>query len=138
MGKLPLLLFAAAIAAPAATQPPISGLGGGGSGREEGLRRQWLGSGDALHADRDPQRGARLLGQLQQVDRQVDRERDRGLISRADARRIRREAAQIGILYARYSDNGLSDDEADELQTRIDVLRSTPPPPRQPAPRPAH
>jgi hypothetical protein len=135
MGKLLLFLLAVAAAVPAAAQIPISGIGGAGSGREAALRRQWLGADDRLEPDRDPRRGAELLGQLRQVDRRIERQRDNGQISRGEARRAHREAARIGSLYSQYSGNGLSTAEAAELQTRIQVLAGIPIANRQAGPR---
>ena len=131
MPKLPLLLFASVLAVPAGAQVPISGLGTASNGREDVMRRQWLGNGDRLGPDRDQARAGVLVGQLRQLDRQVGRERDSGQISRSDARRFFRESALIDELYVRYSADGLSAAEADELQNRIYVLRSIPIPRRQ-------
>jgi hypothetical protein len=47
-----------------------------------------------------------------------------GQLSHKQAKELRREAAEISALEARYAADGLSDAEAAELQTRAEVLRS--------------
>jgi len=58
------------------------------------------------------------------IDRQVDRGRSAGTLTRREARRARRENDQIGTLADRYaSDGDLSDAERRELGARAAVLR---------------
>ena len=47
-----------------------------------------------------------------------------GQLSHSQARELRREAAEIELLEQRYAEDGLSDSEAAELRTRVEVLRS--------------
>lgn len=134
MRMLPFILFASAIAPPAAAQPPISGLGNA-PGSDNAFMRRWLGAGDRpdrVHADR---RRAELAGQLGQVDRRIRRQRENGEISREEARQLRREARRIAILYVHYDNDGLSDSEDAELQSRILALNSIAIPTRQPRSR---
>ena len=46
-----------------------------------------------------------------------------GQLTRREARRLRQENGQLGVLAERYGSDGLSDAEARELQTRAIVLR---------------
>jgi len=61
---------------------------------------------------------------MRDVDRQIDRGRDAGRLTRREGRRARRENDQIGTLADRYaSDGDLSDAERRELSARSAVLR---------------
>lgn len=53
----------------------------------------------------------------------IDDGRASGQLSRREARRLRRENGQLGVLADRYAQDGLSDAEARELDTRAAVLR---------------
>ncbi|HEY0622590.1 hypothetical protein [Sphingomonas sp.] len=64
---------------------------------------------------------ARELGQ---ADRDIRAGRESGQLSRREARALRRESRQIGVLEARYRRGGLSASERAELESRIAALRS--------------
>ena len=53
----------------------------------------------------------------------VDRARDNGTLSRREARRLDRQARQIGQLARRYGRDGLSPWEKNELEARARYLR---------------
>ena len=65
-----------------------------------------------------------LGGELRGIRDGVDRARASGAISRGEARRLNREARQIGRLAGRYGRDGLSGAESRELQARTLALRS--------------
>jgi hypothetical protein len=67
--------------------------------------------------------GANIERQLDQIERQIDRLRDRRLISREEAFRLERRAEQIDRLHDRFARNGLSQYERRDLQSRIQNLR---------------
>ena len=90
-------LVAASVSAPAAAQ--YRG-GFDGRGRSAGIERQ-----------------------IDQIEQQIDRLRDRRLISSNEASRLARQAEQIERLHARYRRDGLSPREHDDLQQRIHSLR---------------
>jgi hypothetical protein len=76
------------------------------------------------HGGHDGRRGG--LGierQIDQIERQIDRLRDRRLISSSEAHRLSRRAEQIDRLHDRYRRNGLSRREHGDLQRRIHDLR---------------
>ena len=64
-------------------------------------------------------RGVELAGQMRQLDERIDDLRDSGQISRREARNMRRDARAISHAWWRYGSDGLSDSEADELQSRL-------------------
>jgi hypothetical protein len=68
--------------------------------------------------------GPAIERQLDQIERQIDRLRDRRLISGSEANRLERQAEQIDRLHDRYRRNGLSQREHYELTQRIQNLRS--------------
>lgn len=120
---VPLLALLAAT--PAAAQIPISGVGNAGGSEMQAMRR-WLGRADD-RPDRAHmrQRSAELGGQIRQLRGRIDDLRDSGQISRAEARRMRREVARAAIYHQLYSGGGMSDSEAAELQNQIYVAGST-------------
>ena len=67
--------------------------------------------------------GGNIERQLDQIEQQIDRLRDRRLISRDEAFRLERRAEQIDRLHDRYRRNGLSPSEHRDLQSRIQNLR---------------
>ena len=134
MRPLPLFLLAAAMAAPASAQIPISGLGSG-PGSDNAVMRRWLGADHRPDRARDNRRQVELAGQLGQVDRRIRRQRENGEISREEARQLRRDARRIAILYVHYDSDGLSDSEGAELQSRILALNSIAIPTRRPRSR---
>lgn len=89
-------LLVAAVAAPAAAQP---------------------------HGGYDRRGGSGIERQIDQLEQQIDRLRDRRLISSSEARRLSRQAEQIDRLHDRYRRNGLSRAEHAELQRRVQDLR---------------
>lgn len=50
--------------------------------------------------------------------------RDKGELSKNEAKALRREARQIDVLADRYGRDGLSDAERRELETRVQLLRA--------------
>jgi hypothetical protein len=66
----------------------------------------------------------------------IERRRESGELSKAEARRMRRETAYVDGLAERYARDGLSEDERRELDMRASVLRSEAQIVRTQAPRP--
>lgn len=62
----------------------------------------------------------------------IERSRDNGSLSRPEARALRREARQIGVLADRYGKDGMSDAERRELETRVQILRAQAIAPKRP------
>lgn len=62
--------------------------------------------------------------ELRSVRREIDKGRDRGELSKKQARQLRREAGEIAMLERRYAAGGLSDAERAELRNRAEVLRA--------------
>lgn len=54
----------------------------------------------------------------------INEGRDRGELSKGEAKALRREARQIDALADRYGREGLSDPERRELETRLQLLRA--------------
>lgn len=67
--------------------------------------------------------GVGIERQLDQIEQQIDRARDRRQISRDEARRLQRQADRIDNLHDRYRRNGLNQRERHDLQNRIQRLR---------------
>ncbi len=67
--------------------------------------------------------GANIERQLDQIEQQIDRLRDRRAISNNEARRLMRQAEQIDRLHDRFARNGLTHYERRDLQNRIQNLR---------------
>ena len=63
-----------------------------------------------------------LGGQVDKLENKVERARENGLISRGEARQLRRDARLIDRLGHRYARDGLSQSERAELQNRIHRL----------------
>ena len=93
-----MLLSAVSISAPASAQ-----FRGGGHGYGQG--------------------GANIERQLDQIEQQIDRLRDRRAISNNEARQLMRRAEQIDRLHDRFARNGLTQYERRDLQNRIQNLR---------------
>lgn len=62
--------------------------------------------------------------ELRDVRREISKGRDRGELSRRQAKQLRREAGEIAMLEDRYAAGGLSDAERAELRSRAEVLRA--------------
>ena len=111
MRRLPILLAALTLPAPAGAQivgRPIY--------EPVGTADPFLGNGiTPAPSTRD---------ELRDIDRRIDRGRAGGLISRREARQLRREARAIARLHGAYRTAGLSDSERRELQARLLYLRS--------------
>lgn len=90
------------------------------------------GAGQASRAD-----GPGWGRELRDVGRRAERARERGDLSRREARAIQRERRMIETLGERYARDGLSDSEYYELQTRTFALRDLAAAPNRPAPPPA-
>ena len=83
---------------------------------------------------RDPSSGARwpapppalpgVARELGQADRNIRDGRDRGQLTRREAKALRRESRQIAVLERRYARGGLSESERAELESRDAPLRS--------------
>lgn len=58
------------------------------------------------------------------VGRDVRKGREEGSPSKKEARELRRETREVGMLEERYAAGGLSSAEAAELRARIEVLRA--------------
>jgi hypothetical protein len=69
------------------------------------------------------QGGAGIERQIDQLEQQIDRLRDRRLISNSEAVRLSRQAEQIDRLHDRYRRNGLSQGEQRDLMQRVQNLR---------------
>ena len=67
--------------------------------------------------------GERIDRQLAQISERIQRAYQRRLISSNEARRLEREVDQIDRLEDRYSRNGLSNWERQDLQRRVQHLR---------------
>ena len=67
--------------------------------------------------------GERTDRQLAQISDRIERAHQRRLISSNEARRLQREVDQIDRLEDRYSRNGLSGWERQDLQRRVQHLR---------------
>ena len=61
--------------------------------------------------------------ELSDLEGRIDRARDRGALSRGEARRLGREARAIGRLARLYGRDGLSPSERAELEARAFYLR---------------
>ena len=68
--------------------------------------------------------GPGIGAELRHVRRGIEQARESGLISRREARQLRREARLIGALAHRYASDGLSAAEQGELELRARHLRS--------------
>jgi hypothetical protein len=65
----------------------------------------------------------RIDHQLNQIEQRIRIAADRGTISRGEARGLLRQAHQLDRLEDRYSRNGLSRWERDDLRNRLQHLR---------------
>ena len=74
---------------------------------------------ESTPAPRNASRGIELGGQIRQLDERIDDLRESGQISRREARDMRRNAHAIADSWWVYGSDGLTDFEADELQSRI-------------------
>lgn len=63
--------------------------------------------------------------EVRDLDGRIERARESGLLSRADARRLGREARAIGRLARVYGRDGLSPSERTELENRARYLRDS-------------
>ncbi|WP_213979174.1 hypothetical protein [Sphingomonas sp. dw_22] len=72
-----------------------------------------------------PMRGdSGISGQIGQIGGDIRAGRRSGQLSRSEARALRRERNMIGTLEDRFAQDGLSDSEKAELQTRTEILRA--------------
>ncbi len=65
----------------------------------------------------------RIDHQINQIEERIERAADNGRISRGEARRLLRQAEQIDRLEDRYSRNGLTRWEVQDLRQRVQHLR---------------
>ena len=72
-----------------------------------------------------PSTGPGIGRQAERIGDRIEEGRERGQLSRREARGLRREARLIRGLHARYARGGLSEPERRELQARIDYLNGT-------------
>jgi hypothetical protein len=63
-----------------------------------------------------------IAPQIGRVYSDIDQGRSAGQLSRKQAKQLRIEAEERGVLEQRYAVDGLSDSEAAELNTRIEAL----------------
>ena len=99
-------LLSVAAAAPAAAQD----YGRGGYGDRGYVHNDWRGG----HPDQ----------QLRQIADRIERLRDRRQLSRVEANRLLRQVDQIDRLSDRYERDGLSGWERQDIQRRIQYLRT--------------
>lgn len=65
------------------------------------------------------------IGQeVDQIRSNIRKGRDRGQLSRKQAKDLRREASELDSLASRYGRDGMSDSEQAELRNRAEVLRA--------------
>lgn len=69
--------------------------------------------------------GPSAADEVGHIRKQINRLRDSGVLSRREARQLRREALRIGYTAHRYSRDGLSASERAELRARTAALRAT-------------
>lgn len=74
--------------------------------------------------------GPSTRAEMRQVRRNIEQYRESGIISRREARQLRRESRRIEAAALRYGRDGLSGSERAELAVRSQALRSTLPRPR--------
>jgi len=84
-------------------------------------------------APRNASRGVELGGQIRRLEERIDDLRDSGQITRRQARDMRRDARAIADSWWAYGSDGLSDFEADQLQSRLFAARSLARPTAPPA-----
>jgi hypothetical protein len=96
-----VILGAAAIGSPAAAQ-------------------SWTGINTESHAAAP--HGTDVYRQTDRIDRSIRAGRKSGQLTRAEAHRLRRQAALIDAMADRYAADGISVGEAGELDTRANVL----------------
>jgi hypothetical protein len=63
-------------------------------------------------------------GDLREARREIDRRRDRGELTRREARELRREVSMLYTLAHRYGRDGLSQSERRELDMQAQTVRS--------------
>ena len=66
----------------------------------------------------------RIGRELRDTRQTIDKSRKQGDLSKREARALRREARQIGTLADRYGQDGLSDVEYREIETRSRILQN--------------
>jgi hypothetical protein len=69
-----------------------------------------------------PSVNRQIQGDINQLDRQIQRAQQRRTISPREATGLRRDAANLKQLYYRYSRNGLNRQEVATLETRVNKL----------------
>jgi hypothetical protein len=72
--------------------------------------------------------------ELRAVDRRIDDARERGEISRREARTLRRQARLVRATGARFAAGGLSDAEQEMLESQAFALRDLAQAPSRPVP----
>ncbi|WP_147391749.1 hypothetical protein [Pelagerythrobacter aerophilus] len=72
----------------------------------------------------DPSTNPAIGRELRETRERIDRGRESGDLSKREARALRRENRQIGVLADRYGRDGISDAEYRELEMRARVLQS--------------
>lgn len=83
--------------------------------------QSWTGINAESHAAAAP-RGTDVYRQTDRIDRSIRAGRKSGQLTRAEAHRLRRQAALIDAMADRYTADGISAGEAGELDMRADVL----------------
>lgn len=83
--------------------------------------QSWTGINTESHAAA-PSHGTDVYRQADRIDRSIRAGRKSGQLTRAEAHRLRRQAALIDAMADRYAADGISAGEAGELDTRANVL----------------
>lgn len=78
----------------------------------------------APHSRFAPARENAVRADINSLNRDIDRAVSRRTISPREGAKLRRDVAQVQRLYAQYARNGLTPQEARNLQNRVDRIRS--------------
>jgi hypothetical protein len=70
----------------------------------------------------EPARDPGISRQAERIGDRIEQGRERGQLTRGEARGLKKEARLLSRLHARYAGGGLSASERRELQARIDYL----------------
>lgn len=84
--------------------------------------QSWTGINSEPHAA-PPSQGIDIHRQTDRIERSIRSGRKKGQLTRAEAHRLRRQAALIDSMGDRYAADGVSAGEASELDARAALLR---------------
>lgn len=76
-------------------------------------------------ARQTPNRNAQIRNEIRDLRAQIDRAAARRTISQREATSLRRDAADVQRLYTSYARNGLTNQEARQLQNRINKVEAS-------------